>query len=343
MEQPQGFVDPTFPHHVFKLHKALYGLKQAPWAWYTRLSHTLLEIGFSSSQVDPSLFLFHSNASHVFLLVYVDDIIVTSNNMETIQTIITKLQADFAIKDLGSLSYFLGIQASRDSTGLHLRQSKYIQDLLTRASMVDSKPYRTPCTTGSKMSKFDGDALPNPSEYRQIVGALQYATLIRPDIAYSVNQLCQHMQCPTSTHWTAAKRVLRYLKGTIDFGLHYTPGSLHLSGFCDSDWAGNPDDRRSTTGFGIFLGSNLISWSAKKQHVVSHSSTEAEYRAMALATLELYWLCMLFQELQVSLPSPPTIWCDNSGALSIASNPVSHAHTKHIEVDIHFIREKVTD
>jgi hypothetical protein len=235
MEQPQGFVDPTFPHHVCKLHKALYGLKQAPRAWYTRLSLTLLEIGFSSSQVDPSLFLFHSNASHVFLLVYVDDIIVTGNNMETIQTIITKLQADFAIKDLDSLSYFLGIQASRDSTGLHLRQSKYIQDLLTRASMVDSKPYRTPCTTGSKMSKFDGDALPNPSEYHQIVEALQYATLTRPDITYSVNQLCQHMQCPTSTHWTAAKRVLRYLKGTIDFGLHYTPSSLHLSDFFDSD------------------------------------------------------------------------------------------------------------
>jgi hypothetical protein len=209
--------------------------------------------------------------------------------------------------------------------------------------MVDSKPYRTPCTTGSKMSKFDGDALPNPSDYRQIVGALQYATLTRPDITYSVNQLYQHMHSPTSTHWTTAKRVLRNLKGTIDFGLHYTLGSLHLSGFCDSNWAGNPNDCRSTTGFGIFLGSNLISWSAKKQHVVSRSSTEAEYLAMALTTSELYWLRMLFQELQVSLPSPPTIWCDNSGALSIASNPVSHASTKHIEVDIHFIREKVTN
>jgi len=169
MEQPQGFVNPAFPHHVCKIHKALYGLKQAPRAWYTRLSQTLLEISFSSSKVDPSLFLYHSNASHVFLLVYVDDIIVTGNHMATIQTIITKLQAGFAIKDLGSLSYFLGIQISWDSTRLHLWQSKYIQDLLTRTSMVDSKPYRTPCTTGSKMSKFDGDALPNPSDYRQIV------------------------------------------------------------------------------------------------------------------------------------------------------------------------------
>jgi hypothetical protein len=139
------------------------------------------------------------------------------------------------------------------------------------------------------------------------------------------------------------KRVLRYLKGTIDFGLRYTPGSLQLTGFCDSDWAGNPDDRRSTTGFGFFLGSNLVSGSAKKHHVVSRSSTEAEYRAMALATSDLCWFRMLFQELQISLPSPPTIWCANSSALSLASNPVSHARTKHIEVDIHFIREKVTN
>jgi hypothetical protein len=200
MEQLPGFVDLAFPHHVCKLHKALYGLKQAPRAWFTRLSQTLLEIGFSSSKVDPSLFLYHSNASHVFLLVYMDDIIVTGNNVATIQTIITKLQADFAIKDLGSLSYFLGIQTSWDSTRLHLRQSKNIQDLLTSARMIDSKPYCTPCSIRSKMSKFDGDALFNPSEYRQIVGALQYATLTLSNIAYSVNQLCQHMHSPTSTH-----------------------------------------------------------------------------------------------------------------------------------------------
>jgi len=149
------------------------------------------------------------------------------------------------------------------------------------------------------------------------------------------------MQAPTSVHSTSAKRVLRYLKGTLDFGLHYTKGSFTLHGFSDSDWASNPDDRRSTTGYGIFFGSNLISWSAKKQTVVSRSSTKAKYRAMAITTADLYWLRMLFKELQLPLPSPLTIWCDNSGALAIASNPVSHARTKHIEVDFHFIREKV--
>jgi hypothetical protein len=343
MEQPQGFIHPSFPHHVCKLHKSLYGLKQAPRAWFTRLSHALLDIGFSGSQLDPSLFTYHTAQAHIFLLVYVDDIILTGNHPHTIQGIISKLQLDFALKDLGSLSYFLGIQATRDSAGLHLRQSKYILDLLDHTQMTESKPYPAPCTTGSKMSKFDGEPLPNPTIYRHIVGALQYATLTRPDIAYAVNQLCQHMHTPTTTHFTAAKRVLRYLKGSIDHGLQYSKGPLTITTFCDSDWAGNPDDRRSTTRFGVYLGSNLISWLAKTQHIVSRSSTEAEYRALSLATIEMFWLRMLLKELHIFLPSPPLLRCDNSGALALASNPVHHARTKHIEVDIHFIREKVTN
>lgn len=151
------------------------------------------------------------------------------------------------------------------------------------------------------------------------------------------------MHNPSSLHWTAAKRVLRYLKGTIDHGLWYTKGKLNLQAFCDSDWAGDPDDRRSTTGFGIFLGSCLISWTAKKQPVVARSSTEAEYRAMALATTDLYWLRMLFKDICVPLFSSPILWCDNIGALALASNPVYHARTKHIEIDYHFIREKVVN
>ena len=177
----------------------------------------------------------------------------------------------------------------------------------------------------------------------QIVGTFQYCTLTRPDIAFSVNQLCQFMHSPISDHWTAAKRVLRYLKGTIDHGLSFPKSSLKIHAFSDSDWAGNPDDRRSTTGFGIFLGPCLVSWSAKKQHVVALSSTEAEYQAMAITTADLYWIRMLLKDLHVPLVSPPTLWCDNVGALALASNPVFHARTKHIEVDYHFIREKVVN
>jgi hypothetical protein len=143
------------------------------------------------------------------------------------------------------------------------------------------------------------------------------------------------------SHLSAAKRVFRYLKGTADFGLSFTKGSLHLRAYCDSNWAGDPSDRRSTGGYGIFLGNSLISWQAKKQPVVSRSSTKAEYRVLAITTAELYWLRMLFKELQVPLPAPPQIWCDNMGAIALASNPIYHARTKHVEVDYHFIREKV--
>jgi hypothetical protein len=207
--------------------------------------------------------------------------------------------------------------------------------------MDGAKPASTPCSTAKKLSRFDGDPLGDPSEYRHIVGALQYCTLTRPDIAYSVNQHCQFLHSPTTTHMVAAKRVLRYLKGTLHFGLHYTRGSLHLNGYCDSNWAGSPDDRISTTGYGIFLGPCLISWAAKKQSVVAKSSTEAEYRSMALTVAEMYWLRMLFQELRVPLLHTPCLWVDNLGALSLSSNPVFHARTKHIEVDYHFIREKI--
>jgi hypothetical protein len=164
------------------------------------------------------------------------------------------LQLDFAMKDLGALNYFLRIQVLRDSNGIHLRQTKYIIDLLNRVNMAESKPYRALCVAGTKMSKFEGELLVDPTKFRHSVGALQYVTLTWPDIAYSINQLCQHMHNSTSIHMTAAKRVLRYLKGSVDYGLYYYKSSLLLNAFCDADWVGNPDDRRSTSGYGIFLG-----------------------------------------------------------------------------------------
>jgi hypothetical protein len=198
--------------------------------------------------------MFHRHPIHLFVLVYVDDIIVTGTHSSAISTLFNKLQQDFAMKDLGPLSYFLGIQAVRDSTGLHLHQSKYIIDLLHRSKMIGVKPYASPCISGSQLSKFDGDPLPDPTPYHHIVGALQYCTLTRLDIALLVNQLCQFLHAPTTTHMTAAKKVLQYLKGTLDHGLYYTRGSLQLNAFCDADWAGVPKDRHSTTSIGVFLG-----------------------------------------------------------------------------------------
>jgi hypothetical protein len=343
MEQPPGFVDNQLPHHVCKLNKSIYGLKQAPRAWFTKLANTLLDLGFTESKVDYSLFILHKPNVHIFILIYVDDIIVTSNSITTIDNLVHCLKQSFAMKDLGSLHYFLGIHVQSWFGGLYLSQTKYVADILDRVHMTGAKLVKTPLPAGFQLSQHDGDPLANPTEFKHLVRALQYYTLTRPDIAFAVNQLCQFLHSPTTTHWTVAKRVLRYLKGSINHGLYFGKGSLHLNAYSDSDWAGNPDEKRSTTGYALFLGPCLVSWCAKKQPVVSKSSTKAEYRSLAFATAELCWLRMLFKELGLFLSFSPTLWCDNLGALALASNPVYHVRTKHIEVDYHFIREKVVN
>jgi hypothetical protein len=200
MQQPKGFVDQSHPHFVCKLYKAIYRLKQAPRAWFHRLSSFLMELGFVASLVDTSLFILNSGLHNIFMLIYVDDIIITGSNPDIIQALISKLQQEFPLKDLGPLHFFLGVQASWTATGLHLYQAKYIHTLLNRSKMLEAKPAKSPSPFGLKLSKFDGDPLPDPTAYRQIVGALQYCTLTRPDISFSVNQLCQHMHAPTSAH-----------------------------------------------------------------------------------------------------------------------------------------------
>ncbi|KAF5471906.1 hypothetical protein F2P56_008669 [Juglans regia] len=284
MEQPQGFIDENYPDYVCRLHKSLYGLKQAPRAWFRRLSQYLLEYGFIESSADYSLFIYTNDSVKLYVLVYVDDILVTGSSKAAIASFILSLKDSFLVKDLGELSFFLGVQASHDSHGLHLGQTRYITDLLESTKMVGAKPLNCPSTSGPKLSSIEGELLSDPTEYRRVVGALQYCTISHPDIAYAVNQLCQFMHNPREPHWTAVKRVLRYLKGTIDYGLYFSPVAINLQAYCDSDWAGNPDDRRSTTGYGIFLGQNLIAWTAKKQPIVSKSSTEAEYRSLAITT-----------------------------------------------------------
>ncbi|KAM1362553.1 hypothetical protein ACFX2H_027358 [Malus domestica] len=200
-----------------------------------------------------------------------------------------------------------------------------------------------PCCTPLGSTKLDhmGPLLSNPTEYKSIVGGLQYLTWTRPDLSFVVNQICQFMHASREQHLQAAKRVLHYLKGTISKGIWFTKGSLNLTAFSDADWAGCPFDRRSTSGYCVFWGSNLISWSAKKQSTIAHSSTEAEYRSHAHTAAEITWIYKIFRDLDFSLSQVPNLWCDNIYAISLAFNPVFHARTKHIEIDYHYIRELV--
>ncbi|KAK1420567.1 hypothetical protein QVD17_22267 [Tagetes erecta] len=354
LQQPPGFVDPQKPDHVCLLHKALYGLKQAPRAWFQRLSTALQALGFTGSKTDPSLFVYSSKGTLLYMLVYVDDIILTGNNPQAINHIVSSLHKTFAVKDMGNLSYFLGIEIIPSGNNIILSQRKYINELLDKANLSSAKPVPSPITTTANLAIRDSPLFPDPVKYRQIVGALQYVTLSRPDITFAVNKVCQFMHSPTDNHWSAVKRILRYLRGTSDYGLllqqdsgtllhAYTDAQFNsLSAYTDADWAGCPDDRRSTGGYAIYLGSNLVSWSARKQRTVSRSSTESEYKALADTVAELTWLQTLLKELRVPTRSIPTLWCDNLGATYLSANPVFHARTKHVEVDFHFVREKVS-
>ncbi|RVX04761.1 Retrovirus-related Pol polyprotein from transposon RE1 [Vitis vinifera] len=302
MEQPPGYTDPQFPQHVCRLKCALYGLKQAPRAWFHRFSSFLLKLGFHSSQADSSLFVYHSSLGTVYLLLYVDDMIITGSTPSLVHTFITRLSNEFSMKDLGDLHYFLGVE--------HLFA--------------------------------EGTLFSDPTLFRSLAGALQYLMITRPDLSFSVNSICQFMHAPTEDHFRALKRILRYVKGTAHHGLQlHKQSTRDLLGYSDADWAGCPDTRRSTTGYAIFFGANLISWSSKKQSTVSRSSAEAEYRSLAVATADIAWIIQLLRDLHVTLSVPPKILCDNQSAIFMAVNPVTRPRSKHIAIDYHFVRELV--
>ena len=230
VSQPPGFVDKDSPHHVCRLRKALYGLKQAPRAWYQELKTLLCSLGFRNSLADTSVFVYNDSGRIVYCLVYVDDILVTGSSPSLVTSFSTTLSNRFSLKDPTDLEYFLGIEATRTTHGLHLMQRKYIIDLLSRTKMEDAKPLTSPMATTPKLSLKSGAPLKDPTEYRTIIGSLQYLAFTRPDIAYAVNKLSQFMHRPTDLHWQATKWILRYLAGTASHGIYLRKDSpLSLS------------------------------------------------------------------------------------------------------------------
>uniref|UniRef100_A0A2N9EXN8 4-alpha-glucanotransferase n=1 Tax=Fagus sylvatica TaxID=28930 RepID=A0A2N9EXN8_FAGSY len=304
---------------VCHLKKSIYGLKQSPRAWFDKFSKAVV--------------------SHV---VYVDDIVITGSDKEGIQILINHLSSSFLTKDLGKLRYFLGIEVARSKASISLSQRKYTLDILQDTGYLGSKPVATPMEPNLKLMPDEGDFVDDPDTYRRLVGKLIYLTITRPDISYAVSIVSQFMTNPRVPHMNAVIRILKYLKNAPGRGLFYrSSGHLRIEGYTDADWAGSPSDRKSTTGYCTFIGGNLVTWRSKKQSVVARSSAEAEYRAMAHTTCELTWLRTVLQEFGLLTQGPTPLYCDNQAAIHIASNPVFHERTKHIEVDCHFVRSKV--
>nr|CAD41085.2 OSJNBb0011N17.2 [Oryza sativa Japonica Group] len=343
MEIPPGFATLQTKGKVLRLKKSLYGLKQSPRAWFDRFRRAMCAMGYKQCNGDHTVFYHHSGDHITILAVYVDDMIITGNDCSEITRLKQNLSKEFEVKDLGQLKYFLGIEIARSPRGIVLSQRKYALDLLSDTGMLGCRPASTPVDQNHKLCAESGNPV-NKERYQRLVGRLIYLCHTRPDITYAVSMVSRYMHDPRSGHMDAVYRILRYLKGSPGKGLWFKKnGHLEVEGYCDADWASCPDDRRSTSGYCVFVGGNLVSWRSKKQPVVSRSTAEAEYRAMSVSLSELLWLRNLLSELMLPVDTPMKLWCDNKSAISIANNPVQHDRTKHVELDRFFIKEKLDE
>ena len=340
IEQPPGYA--AGKELACHLHKSLYGLKQAPRAWHTKLKQELESLDFQSSSADPALFI-KSGAIPTYLLTYVDDILVVTSDIEALYTTKEQVMSAFEARDLGAATCFLGMDIYRDRQArtITLSQRRLTNDLLNKYGMEECKPLLTPLSTSAKLTK-SGELLDTGTHpYSQLIGSLMYLSVCtRPDISQAVGALARYMAKPTVAHWQAAKGVLRYIAGTANYGITYSGGSLTLEAYCDADYAGDIDTRRSTTGYLFILGGGAISWSSRLQPTVAASTTEAEYMAAAYAIKEALWLQIFLSELGRDT-QPITIRADSQSAIKLLKNPVLSMRSKHIDVIYHFARERV--
>ncbi|KAL6277717.1 hypothetical protein ACE6H2_021318 [Prunus campanulata] len=340
MDLPPGVPERT--GMVCRLKRALYGLKQSPRCWFGRFALSMRKFGYKQSNSDHTLFLKHKKDKVTALIIYVDDMILTGSDDDEIDKLKKYLSSEFEMKELGELKYFLGIEVARSDQGIFLSQRKYVLDLLTDTGMLGCKPADTPIEQNHNLQENPGDVPTNKERYQRLVGRLIYLSHTRPDIAYAVSVVSQFMHAPSERHMDAVNRILRYLKSTPGKGIIFTKNeSLTIEGYTDADWAGDNTNRRSTSGYFTFVGGNLVTWRSKKQKVVSRSSAEAEYRAMAQGICELLWVKNVMKELGYKPRVAMSLYCDNKAAIAIAHNPVQHDRTKHVEVDRHFIKEKL--
>eukprot|EP00253_Pinus_taeda_P036434 PITA_36434 len=306
--QPQGFEVHGKESHVFRLKKAFYGLKQAPRAWYSRIDKYLQGMGFTKSDADPNLYYIVIGEEPLILVLYVDDLIITGAK-RLIEHRKRDLAAEFEMKDIGLMHYFLGLEVWQEEGHFFLGQGKYIVDILGRFHVEDCRPMSTPMTTNWKKLHASDSELVDPTLYKQLIGSLMYLVNTRPDICFAVNTMSQFMYESRKVHWVAAKHILRYLQGTVDYGLDYRQGDgVRLAGYTDSDWAGCASDRKSTSGCCFGLGSAVVSWFSRKQQSVTVSSIE---------------------------------FSERRSCIKLTENPVFHDRSKHIGIKYHFIRDYV--
>lgn len=345
VQQPKGYVVKGAEDKVYKLHKALYGLKQAPRAWFSRIEEYFIKEGLVKSQNEETLFFKTNKIGNILLVsIYVDDLIYTGDDESMVKDFKESMQKEFDMSDLGKMRYFLGIEVLQTPLGIHISQGKYAFEVLQRFGMENCNAVCNPMVPGNKLDMdVDGERV-DETYYKQIIGSLMYITTTRPDLQFSVSLLSRYMSRPTLMHLQAAKRVLRYLSGTMDFGIWYKRGGDgEMLIYTDSDFAGDIDSRKSTSGYVFLIDNAAVAWSSKKQPIVTLSTTEAEYVAASSCACQAIWFNRILEELKYDVEGSTVILCDNTSTIKLSKNPVFHGRCKHIGVRFHFLRDLVNE
>ncbi|KAI5348811.1 hypothetical protein L3X38_001698 [Prunus dulcis] len=314
VDQPDGFVVKGSEDKVYKLHKALYGLKQAPRAWYGEIDTDFAQCGFAKSQCEATLYTKTRGEAEILIVsIYVDDIVYTGNCQPMLEEFKQDMMVKYEMTDLGLLHHFLGMGVIQTHTSIFLHQKKYAASLLSKFGLRECKPISIPLVTTKKLSKDDGSGPANEEQYRKIVGSLLYLTATRPDIMYGSSLLARFMRCPTNKHYGTAKRVLKYIQGTLDYGLEYVKGrNAVLIGYCDSDWSGSVDDSKSTSRYAFSFGSGVFAWASVKQNCVALSTAKVEYISSSKATAQAVWLKFVLEDFGEFQVEATPLHCDNT-------------------------------
>lgn len=352
MEFPEGVE--IEPGHCLKLEKGLYGLKQAGRIWNSTLVSTLKEIGFKQLVSDTQVFCLNKGKSRFVIGIHVDDITMATNSESMRSEVMAKLREKFLVKDLGDLTYYLGIKVATEGDATCLSQPAYVEKLIHKFNMMDANPCATPGVAGMQLSAEDcpqtdhDKAEMKKKPYRSLVGSLMYAYIsTRPDIGSALMQVAAWCQNPGKVHWRHAKRILRYAKSTMGQAIRYAKvgsdnGKVDIIVYCDSDWAQDINDRKSISGYVVKLAGGPISWQSKKQATRAMSACEAEFISLTEATKEVLWLTYFLTELGVEY-NTPQIFTDSQSAMEWTKNAVHHQRTKHVALKYFFIRDEVRD
>ena len=359
MQQPEGFIKTGFEKYTCKLHKSLYGLKQAPRVWYDALCSFLISKGWTRLLKDRCVFIQNIDKHQCYLAVFVDDIVIMTYNMHMMYRIKEMLKQQYAMTDLGEISYILGwsIIRRRENRTIFIHQNKYALKILSKFGMLDSTPISTPSEPGITLSKSmcptssDDITFMSTIPYRQAVGSFMYLMMgTRPDLSFFMREVSQFLTNPGKPHWNAIKRCLKYLNGTQNYGILLGGHNVHksllhnshiLSAYVDSDYANCPDTRRSIGGYVTFLKSSPISLVSRKHKCVTTSTTEAEYISLCQCCQECIFLKFLLHELNFNEIHATTIHEDNQSAIKIANNPEHHGRAKHIDIRYKFLQDQI--